>query len=223
MTAIHEKLAKKKSWFKDKKKDQEKKARLEKEVEDLKLIKLHIQRVVDLDQNHLIKKDDDKKGKKGKKGDKNREELLGGVEFGSDDQPSGGGKVLVQSNELSDEERANLPEIDISDAMAKVEKMKEKIDQGLDEFNKKLDKLKDMATTIGTELDEQNAMIDSIDKKAEKELERLKNLNKKLDGALDKVGGANKMICIIVLLIIIAVCVGIGFVFITTYVKPITP
>ncbi|KAL9647223.1 hypothetical protein ABK040_012575 [Willaertia magna] len=128
------------------------------------------------------------------------------------------GQMIVLEQDLPDDAtKSKLQTIDISGALAKINDIQSQIDQGLDVFSKKLDDIHQMAKDIGSELDEQNMLLDEMDKKVNTHLESLKNLNMKVENALDKVGGSNKLMCIIFILIVITICLGALLIFLVSY------
>ena len=85
---------------------------------------------------------------------------------------------------------------------------KKQMDQGLDAFSKKIEKLKHITDDIGSELDEQNKLLENIGDKVDNELERLKNLNERTEKA-NKLANQSTKICLIMLAVsIITVIVG---------------
>ncbi|KAG2383607.1 hypothetical protein C9374_004278 [Naegleria lovaniensis] len=152
----------------------------------------------------------DRDSKKNPKEDSTTSHLLQGADELDNENKNDGGMegVVLEQNLPDDATKSQLPSIDISQAMLKVQDMQKQIDQGLDVFSKKLDDLHQMSLDIGSELNEQNRLLEQIDKKVEEEVTKLKNLNARVESALDKVGGSNKIMCIICIAIIIVQFVG---------------
>lgn len=205
---IHEKSAKKRFL---KKVDPE---LIKAQKNDIELIKKHI-----LELELLSKRKYDKDSKKNPKEDTTTSHLLEGADDLDNENKSSGvmDGVVLEQNLPDDATKSQLPTIDISQAMLKVQDMQKQIDQGLDVFSKKLDDLHQMSLDIGNELNEQNRLLEQIDKKVEEEVTKLKNLNAKVDNALDKVGGSNKIMCIICIAIIIVVCAAAALIFLISY------
>jgi hypothetical protein len=131
--------------------------------------------------------------------------------------PPGSKLVDLMSGDATFADMATIPEIDISVGLALVAQNKNKMNANLDVFDSRLQQLHDMAEIIGTELDEQNAIAESIDSKAKKEIERLKAVNMKVNKAIQEGNSMLRLVFVIILLIVLAVCAGIVFVVIAVY------
>ena len=207
LVKIHDKNAKKKMF---KKVDP---VLISAQKNDIELVKKHIHEL------EMLSKRKYERDAKNKKDDSTTSHLLEGAdELDNENKENGGLAGVVLEQDLPDDAtRSNLPQIDISTAMLKVQDIQKQIDQGLDVFSKKLDDLHQMSINIGSELTEQNMLLKNIEDKVDKEIERLKNLNERVDNALDKVGGSNKIMCIICIAIIIVVCAAAGLIFLISY------
>ena len=182
---------------------------------DIDLIKRHVD---ELEQLSKRKYERDKKSST-KDLDSTTSNLLEGADDLDDDRNNRGGLsgIVMEQDLPNDATKSNLPQIDISVALQKVNDIQKKIDEGLDVFSKKLDDLHQMSITIGSELTEQNMMLKNIDEKVDKEIDRLKHLNEKVDDALAKVGGSNKLMCIVCIVIIIVVMAACALIFLVSY------
>ncbi len=196
---LHIKASKKKFSFK--KPDPEK---IKKREEDLELIKKHIAEIEELDKRRH-QRDTKKKSRKHENDE----------EYGM--QGSLAEKLMLATQLPDDPTKSNLPTIDISQQMLQLERLNKTLDEKLDIFGEKLDKLKEAAQDIGGELDRQNIMLENLEDKVEKEMQRLDALNKRVENALDAVGGSCKLICIVAIIIVIVGMVGIAAVFIINY------
>lgn len=130
--------------------------------------------------------------------------------------------MLQQNSNVDDIGFEDLPELDISQALMKVDQNKAQIEEGLEIFSKKLDQLGSMSRAISDELDEQKLIMDDLDEKAAKELERLKNLNKKVESAAQKSGGILRWVFVLLGSIVLCALVAVIYVLIQNYVRPLT-
>mmetsp|Transcript_3272 Transcript_3272/g.12481 ORF Transcript_3272/g.12481 Transcript_3272/m.12481 type:complete len:339 (-) Transcript_3272:233-1249(-) len=218
MMEIHQKNAKK---VKNKKKFGFRKTKLtpddiDKQEKDILLLTRHIVELEEMNKARHRKKNSRAGGSS-----RERNTLLEGheadVENADDDTSMGAMRKLVMESDLPDDAtRSNLPELDISQALEKVHNLDKQIEEGLDEFNKKLKDLKAQAQTIGTELDEQSELIDQIQGKSDKAKEKIDRLNQRLDKAMNQVNKTQKLICMIFLLCIILIFAVIALVLIAT-------
>jgi chromosome segregation ATPase len=198
---LHEKSAKKKK-FTRKKPDP---VRIQKQLDDIKLIEQHLMEIEELDKRRH-KKDRESKKKAFDIPDSN----------GDDDLAA---KIMMATALPDDPTKSNLPVIDISAQMMQVDNLNKKIDEHADILGEKLVKLKEAALDINGELTTQQVMLENLEEKVEKEIERLKALNERVDTALDKIGGSMKLICIVAIIIVIVAMVGVGAIFVISYFK----
>lgn len=217
---MQKKNEKKKSIFR-KKKSAERENQLLKQREDCELIFLHIVEVENLDK---------KRHNKRQTRDHDRDSLLDHEGFGGEsssvireDSNTGMRRLLMQTELPDDATQSNLPEIDISDALLKVDNLKEKLDEGLDVLGGKLDVLKKMSEQMGDELDVQNIMLKDLDVKVDKTKEVLEKLNKKQEDAQKAMGNTTIFVIIIILLVVMIVLVVVAFILFRQFLQPILP
>mmetsp|Transcript_9947 Transcript_9947/g.37090 ORF Transcript_9947/g.37090 Transcript_9947/m.37090 type:complete len:342 (-) Transcript_9947:1588-2613(-) len=121
---------------------------------------------------------------------------------------------MLLRDEVFDAEHSHLPELDISASLQKVRQHDEELDEYLDAFNEKIQRLHQQTTTIGTELDEQNILVETINDKSENAKERVARLNARLEKSLRSVNSQQKLCCMVCLLCIMLVFVGFALGFI---------
>lgn len=217
MMEIHQKNAKK---VKNKKKFGFRKTKLtpddiDSQERDIELITRHI-----LELEEINKARHRKKNNRSQAASRDRNTLLEGADDddNADDDPKMGAmRKLVRESDLPDDAtRSNLPELDISQSLEKVKDLDKQIDEGLDQFNKRLKDLKKQAEAIGDELDEQGELIDQIQGKSDKAKERIDRLNQRLDKAMNQVNRTQKLVCVIFLLCVILIFAVIGLILVAT-------
>jgi len=179
---------------------------LAQQQEDLKLVLLHVEQVEKLDKRRF---EDDFNSATGSS---DRKKLLS---INEEDSVDTSKKSLISEHLLREEDLpqdardyGDLPRINIEESLTQVQMYKKQMDEGLDVFSKKIEKLRYVAEDIGSELDEQNKLLEHIGDKVDDEIERLKKLNEKTDQA-NKIANQSTKICLIMLGVsIITVIVG---------------
>ncbi|EFC49808.1 predicted protein [Naegleria gruberi] len=203
LESIHKNAAKKKFFGK-----QADPRELAQQQEDLKLLNLHVTQVEKLDKRRFENGGEPLDSKEASK----RKELFS---INEEDNTPSQSKPLISEFLLNEEDLpqdardyGNLPRINIEESLTQVQMYKKQMDQGLDAFSKKIEKLKHITDDIGSELDEQNKLLENIGDKVDNELERLKNLNERTEKA-NKLANQSTKICLIMLAVsIITVIVG---------------
>ncbi|KAG2393298.1 hypothetical protein C9374_006829 [Naegleria lovaniensis] len=174
--------------------------------EDLKLLLAHISQVEKLDKRRFEEEYDSQNNEK-------RKQLfsINEDETEKKGQPSSLiSEHLLHEEDLPQDARdyGNLPRINIEESLTQVSMYKKQMDQGLDMFSKKIEKLKYISEDMSSELDEQNKLLGSIGDKVDDEIEHLKRLNERTDQA-NKLANQSTKICLILLAVsIITVIVG---------------
>jgi len=186
---------------------------------DCELIYKHYVELDELDKRRH-KRDDKGNKPNSKKNDADKDALLQGAE--GDEEPVGGDvdkdgaiRKMVMQNLTDDATKTNLPEIDISEAVAQVDEFKKKMNQSLDRISGKLDVLKQQALDIGDTLDKQNVMIDKLNEKTDKTNVELDKANERLKKQITATSQTTIYIVVIVGIILLIILVIVAYVLIT--------
>lgn len=132
-----------------------------------------------------------------------------------DDEPDDPGmqqarKLVLESELPGDIQQSQLPQLDISDSLKRIEKFEEEVDKGLDILDSKLDILAQQNKDMQDGLKEGDILIANATKKAEKHTNSLNRLNKRLDKAIATNNQTIKLIiisCLMVVAVIVMVVV----------------
>jgi chromosome segregation ATPase len=116
---------------------------------------------------------------------------------------SGGSGRAAQARPAT---QTSLQDIDDPELEAGLQQLRQKdqeIDQHLDEMSKGVSRLKNIAEDMNQEVKAQNIMVDELTDKVDHATGHLKDLNRKLKETLEEVGGAQRIIVNVILLIIV--------------------
>lgn len=170
------------------------------QTEDLHLIDKHIEEVEALDKRRF-------KAAPSRKKEEKSEET----------QKFLSANLAFEENLPDDARYSNLPEIDISRSLAKVQENKKLIDAGLDQFSKKLENLKEIAQDTSAELDEHIKLVDRIDHKVDTENENLANLTKNVDKTIEEVNKSTRLACVCILFTVFAIILGVLLLYLSSW------
>ncbi|KAL0487375.1 syntaxin [Acrasis kona] len=197
---------------------QQKKEQDAKEAEDIILLAEHVLALENEDKKRFGNKNKDVSSMASKV----KKQLLQGLMTSNEEAKTSDGQPIKTEDDLDQLGFNDLPELDISQSLVRVENNKAELSQALDAFSTKVEKLSVIAKSISVELDEQGNMVDDLDEKAKKEVERLENLNQKVEKALEKSGGIMKYLAVLIFLIIACMVFALLYILVVKYISPIT-
>jgi hypothetical protein len=120
---------------------------------------------------------------------------------------------FLKENEILGEEitdlESNVPLLDISQSLKKVDIVKKEIDKEIKELNNKLSNLQEISYSITDELDVQEKILNNIQDKELKETDTLLTLKKNTDYANEQTNTTTRLVvitCVIIGLLILFNC-----------------
>lgn len=118
---------------------------------------------------------------------------------------------------------SNLPALDISKSLAVVDEYKKQLDQGLDDFEKKVDALREIATGMHESLDRQDTLLNKIDNKVDREQKKLDDLNYRVEDAIVQVSSSTRWTIILIIVVVLSVIFLVVFAYVAYWIQSILP
>lgn len=105
----------------------------------------------------------------------------------------------------------DIDDPELEAGLQQLQKKDQEIDAELDVLSKGVGRLKGIAVDIQSEVKMQNVMVDELTDKVDGATGHLKDLNKKLKDTLEQVGGAQRIIVNVILLVIVLAIVAFAY------------